>query len=298
MSERARAEAFGPFYREYLAGWPIRPEERDVNTRSGRTHLLVWGPAQAPPLVLLHGGGGAGAGWEFLAAALGAERRVYAPDMPGQYGLSVPHRPHETMADVMAWLDEVLAAIELSEVDLIGNSRGGAVAACYALHAPSRLLRLGLIAPALTLLPMPLSAYLRSVPWVLGISGAERFLRGLGPRSRAGPAPYEQRLQRVARWMTAARRRFGLRSASHARLLGDAELRSLSLPTLVAIGEHEVLCDARKALARASLIPQVRTALIEGAGHDLLWSQPERLAAVLTEFLAAGLRPSCGVRTP
>lgn len=286
MIERARAEAFCPFYREYIAGWPIRPEERDVTTRIGRTHLLVWGPAQAPPLVLLHGGGGAGAGWEFLAAALGAERRVYAPDMPGQYGLSVPHRPLKTMAEMTEWLDEVLTALELSGVELIGNSRGGAVAACYALQAPSRLLRLGLIAPALTLLPMPLSAYLRSVPWILGLCGAERFLRGLGPRSSAGHAPYEQRLQRVTRWMTAARRHFGLRSASHARLLSDAELRALSLPTLVAVGEHEVLYDARRALARAALIPRVRTALITGAGHDLLWSQPERLAAVLTEFLS------------
>lgn len=289
MKELARAEAFAPLYREYISGWPIRPVERDVTTRIGRTHSLVWGPADAPPLVLLHGGGGAGAGWEFLAKELGAERRVYALDMPGQYGLSVPHLPLTRMPDMVAWLDEVLTALDLSRVDLVGNSRGGAVAACYALHAPLRLRSLALIAPAMTLLPMPLSAYLRGLPWILGLSSAEPFLRGLGPRSNSGCAPYEQRLQRVTWWMTSGRRHFGLQSARYPRLFSDAELRSLSIPVLVALGEHEVLYDASAALARAALIPRVRTALIAGAGHDLLWSQPERLSAVLAEFLRKDL---------
>jgi pimeloyl-ACP methyl ester carboxylesterase len=281
----ARAEAFAPFYREHVSGWPVPVEERDIETRIGRTHLLVWGPAEAPPLVLLHGGGGAGAGWEFQAALLGTRRRVYAPDMPGQYGLSVPSRPLTEMADLLAWLDEVLGALRLSGVDLLGNSRGGAVAACYALHAPSRLRRLGLIAPSLTLRPLRLAAYLRSLPWMLGAIDAERFLRGLGPQDLAGHAPFEERLRRVTRWMTAGRRRFGLLGARHPRLLSDAELRSLSLPTLVVIGEHEVLYGAKEALARAALIPRVQTALIPGAGHDLLWSQPERIGAALTAFL-------------
>lgn len=283
-----KAESFAPFYREYVSGWPVRVEERDLDTPIGRTHLLTWGPADAPPLVLLHGGGGAGAGWEFQAAALGSQRRVYALDMPGQYGLSVPLRPLKTMADMLSWLDEVLAALQLSRVDLIGNSRGGAVAACYALHATSRLRSLGLIAPAMTLLPMRLSTYLRNLPWFLGTSPAKRFLRGLGPQYSSGQAPYEARLQRVTRWMEAGRRHFGLLGANYPRLLSDAELRSLSLPTLVVVGEHEVLYGVHQALVRAKLIPRVRTTLVEGAGHDLLWSQPERLSKVLTEFLRKG----------
>ena len=48
-----------------------------------------------------------------------------------------------------------------------------------------------------------------------------------------------------------------------------------------------LIYDPRKATSRAAaLIPKVQTALIPGAGHDVMWSQPERLNAAITAFLS------------
>ena len=63
-----------------------------------------------------------------------------------------------------------------------------------------------LIAPAMTLLPLRLSFFLRGVPMLFGTSGAERVLRGLGPRENRGREPYEERFRSV---ISPARREVG-----------------------------------------------------------------------------------------
>jgi hypothetical protein len=42
-------------YDAVLHGWPASYEQRDVDTDASATHVIVSGPASAPPLILLHG---------------------------------------------------------------------------------------------------------------------------------------------------------------------------------------------------------------------------------------------------
>lgn len=286
--EFAKAEAFVPFYRAELAQWPIQPEERVVDTKTERTHLLVWGPPDAPPLVVLSGAGGNALGWWLQAEAFATKNRVYALELPGNHGLSVATRPLKKTADIMRWLDECLDALELTRVDLLGMSWGGMVAAHYALHAPSRVSRLVLIAPGFTFLPLQMSVFWHSLPVALFRTRGsfDRFFRWLGRNENANHQPYEKNLQVVVRLAYAGWHHFGMPQTFVPKLL-DEELRAVSCPTMVVIGEHEVNYDARKALSRATaLIPYVQTALIPGAGHDIMWSQPERLNATITGFLS------------
>ncbi len=286
--ELARVAAYRSTYRAQLAEWPVQAEERILETKTGHMHLLVFGPASAPPLLMLHGGGGTSLGWIYQAAALSVAHRVYALDLPGHSGLSVTRTPLRTLAQVMAMIDEVLDALRISRLDLLGISLGGAYAGLYAIKTPARVQRLVMIAPAPLLVPLRFSFYLHNFPLLFGSLGVAGFLRWLGPKENAGQEPYEQRLKTMIRWAKAARRHFGLPNVAGFEwppILRDEQLRGLSVPTLIIIGEHEVVYDARKGLARAALIPKVRTALIAGAGHDVAWSQPERLNAAITEFL-------------
>lgn len=44
-------------YEQNLAHWPVPAEQLRVPTREGDTFVLVCGPEDAPPLLLLHGSG-------------------------------------------------------------------------------------------------------------------------------------------------------------------------------------------------------------------------------------------------
>ncbi len=283
----AKAEAFAPTYRAWLAEWSVKPEERVVDTQSGRTHLLVWGPADAPPLVVLHGAGSNALAWDLQAESFATNHRVYALDMPGHFGLSVSAKPMKKMADLTTWIGEVLDALQLSRVDLLGHSFGGQVALYYALHAPARCNRLVLMAPG-ALHPLRTAYVLRAMTTIFGTRWVnERLLRYLGGNVNDGHEPYETRLKRALDMSMIEIRHFGLLEMPWPKMLRDEELRALSIPTLLLIGEHEVIYDARNAIARATmLIPHIQTALLPGAGHLMNLSHEEQLHAAIAAFLS------------
>ena len=105
-----------------------------------------------PPLVLLHGLLGYSFSWRFTIPALSPYASVFAPDMMGA-GFSDPPPGHDHSLSATARLVQQFAGqLGLSSFDLLGTSRGGAVAmlaAAEALSVPSRpqVNRLVLVAP-------------------------------------------------------------------------------------------------------------------------------------------------------
>ncbi|MEU2927337.1 alpha/beta hydrolase [Streptomyces sp. NPDC007251] len=102
-----------------------------------------WGPAQAPPVVLLHCRGADGADWTHIAERLAAPphpRRVHAPDLRG-HGLS--NWPGDYRAEAMS--DDVhalLGALGVDSADVVGHSLGGVVAYLLAQRHPGAVRRL------------------------------------------------------------------------------------------------------------------------------------------------------------
>jgi pimeloyl-ACP methyl ester carboxylesterase len=96
------------------------------------------------PLVLLHGGLGAGAGFAAIMPALCADRRVITVDLQAHGGTADVDRPlrPETMADDIAALIEHLG---LPRADVMGYSLGGFVALRTAIQHPQRVRRLVLV---------------------------------------------------------------------------------------------------------------------------------------------------------
>ncbi|HEY6688149.1 MAG TPA: hypothetical protein VI094_18290 [Propionibacteriaceae bacterium] len=72
--------------------WPVPYESIDVTGRYGRTHVVVSRPLDAPALVLLHGDYLSLAMWSPNVPDLSRNHRVYAVDVMGQAGRSVPDR--------------------------------------------------------------------------------------------------------------------------------------------------------------------------------------------------------------
>ncbi len=67
----------------------------------------------------------------------------------------------------------------------------------------------------------------------------------------------------------------------------DDQLRQVCSPTLVLLGEREVIYNPKTALKRAlRLIPRVEGEIIPGAGHAVSIDQPEVVNRRILDFLA------------
>lgn len=148
--------AFLAAYDAAIKLWPVPYEEIEVPTRFGMTHVVTSGPKDAPPLVLLHGYFTTLTMWSPNVADFSREYRVYAIDVMGQPGKSIPD-PDEPIRDAAgfgAWLSATLDGLNLDRISLGGMSYGGWLALNLALTAPERIRKLVLLSPAASFQPL------------------------------------------------------------------------------------------------------------------------------------------------
>ena len=107
-----------------------------------RLHYVDWGNADAPPLLLVHGGRDHCRNWDWLAEALREEWHIIAPDLRGHgdsqwmiggsYGLS------EYVYDIA----QLLHQTKHQPITIIGHSLGGAISLQYAALYPEAVRKL------------------------------------------------------------------------------------------------------------------------------------------------------------
>ncbi len=266
-------------YERTLALWPVPFEARDVPTEFGSTHVIVSGPEGGQPLLLLPGMATTATMWFSNVADLSRDRRVFALDTLGDIGKSVPTTlPHGPQAWA-EWLVAVLDALEIARANVVGLSFGGWLTLTLGLHAPARVRRLVVLAPAGGLVPLRVQFFTTVFPaMLLPIRSLRRraVLWFAAEGSELAPAFVEQFVRAFEHG------RFKLAPT----IYSDEELRGLEMPTLLLIGEDEVVFDPEKALARAqALIPDLQTELIPGASHCLPMEQPAQVNARILAFL-------------
>jgi pimeloyl-ACP methyl ester carboxylesterase len=109
-----------------------------VDTDRLRVHALEAGPADGPPVVLVHGNLSTARFYEHLMPALGGTHHVIAPDMRC-FGDSEP-APLDATRGLADWSDDVDALLRALGVTapphLVGWSTGGAAIARYAMDRP------------------------------------------------------------------------------------------------------------------------------------------------------------------
>lgn len=103
------------------------------------------------PALLIHGSGpgvSAWANWRLVIPALSQSRRVLAPDM---LGFGYTERPEGVSYNLDTWVEHAIGfmdALKLEQVDLVGNSFGGALSLAIAVRYPKRVRRLVLMGSA------------------------------------------------------------------------------------------------------------------------------------------------------
>jgi 2-hydroxymuconate-semialdehyde hydrolase len=103
------------------------------------------------PVLLIHGSGpgvSAFVNWRLVMPELAKQSRVIAPDMVGFGFTERPAGYEYTMQNWVRQAIDLLDALGLKQVDLVGNSFGGALSLALTIHHPERVRRLVLMGAA------------------------------------------------------------------------------------------------------------------------------------------------------
>ena len=255
-----------------------------------------------PVLLLIHGITSSSEAWRQVIPALAERSTVIAPDLLGHGGSAKP-RGDYSLGAYASGLRDLLAALGHERATVVGHSMGGGIAMQLAYQFPERIERLALVSSGG--LGREVGLVLRAAT----LPGAELVLPLItrdGPRQALGAA--SQLLGKLG-LRTAADVRgtaLGLASLSEprarraflhtARSIIDSSGQRVSatdrlylaegMPTLIIWGERDPMIPAAHGIAAHAAIPHSRLELFQDAGHYPFDEDPERFAAVLSDFVA------------
>ena len=271
-------EDFLAEYDTLLTRWPSPMEDVDLTSEFGTTRLYVSGVADAPPVVLVHAYQATSAEWIELVRLLGGERRIYAVDVMGDAGHSVPaDRAIVTPDDLVAWIDTVLDGLGVEQPELVGHSYGAWIALIYGLQRPERVGKLTLLDPTMCFAPLLPGYVIRAIPTLLRPTPARRtsLIRWETRRTTIDPEWLE---------LTAAAADVeGPSRTVPTKIPSAATVATLKPPSLVIVaGASRVHHVKRVGSNAAKRIPAGRVETIAGASHyGLPRTHAEQIAALM-----------------
>jgi len=295
--------AYQAAYEAAMKSWPVPYEEMEIPSRFGMTHVVASGRRDAPPLVLLHGYWATLTMWTLNIADFSSEYRVYAIDVMGQPGRSIPDEPIRSAADYVAWLTATLDGLRLGRVSLVGMSYGAWLALNYAVATPARVQKLALLSPAASFLPIVRQFNLRGTLMLLLQRRAlvNWFMRWLSLNDDLADLDTRRVGANIVELMYLGLKHFRVPPETLRvipTVFSDRELRAMHVPTLLLIGDHEVIYEPAMALTRARrLIPDFEGDLVPRSSHDMCFRQHRLVDRRILDFLK-GTRTESEVHAP
>ncbi|MCZ4519698.1 alpha/beta fold hydrolase [Rhodococcus ruber] len=271
-------EKFYAAYDRVLREWPAHTQAIDVKTVHGSTRINACGPVDGPALVLLPGAGATSTVWFANVAALSQRYRVYAVDLMGDVGRSVPgEQSIDSVDELLNWVTAVLDELELPTAALCGHSYGAMIALAYALRNESRIDTLTLLDPNSCFGSMSPRYLLHALPTLL--------------------SPNETRQRAFVRWETDDAQldpdwldvlALGAAHAPTTKIIVPKRPKPAAFAnfgvatTVVLAGKGKVHNAARIESAVRTVLPAARTVILDGATHHTLPMLP---AAEVNEIL-------------
>ena len=245
------------------------------------------------PVLLIHGSGpgvSAYANWRLVMPELSKQRRVIAPDMVGFGFTERPAGYEYTMKNWVKQAIDLLDALGLKQVDLVGNSFGGALSLALTIHHPERVRRLVLMGAAGVSFPITPAldavwGYEPSFENMRRIMDVFAYDRGLVnddlARLRYEASAREGVQESYAQMFPAPRQRWVEALASP-----EEDIAKIDKETLIVHGRDDLVIPLQNSIRLSQLISRSQLHVYGRCGH---WTQIEhsaRFAQLVSNFLA------------
>lgn len=276
---------------------------RFVAANGVRTHYWESGNG-GPTVVALHGGGAGSsglAGMGPLLERLGDRARCIAPDSVGGFGLTDPYAPvpHGLLTRVRHTAD-VIDALCLPKVSLVGNSQGAWTAAQYAIHHPDRVEKLVLIssltiANSLNIPQRPTEALKALNDYDGTREGMRRILQALiiDPARITDKLIDERQAAAIRPGALDSFRAFGRASAALRQnplfalqmdMTRSLPLLAKTIPTIFIWGDSDTFALPETGRKIGEFVPEAKFHWVPGAGHQVQTDKPDETAKIIRDF--------------
>jgi pimeloyl-ACP methyl ester carboxylesterase len=252
-----------------VRSFSVRVHDYDVSLQSA---------GSGPPLLFLHGAGGAGM-WLDVHARLAERFTVFAPVQPGFAGTPLPNWVRAA-DDVALHTLDLVRTLGLDSPVLVGLSLGGWIATEMAVLRPRSIARLVLVAPigVKTEKPLPdlfIMEPFEAVPYLFADVTKAMALMPAAPTADSVVRMWEEQAA-VARLAWHRPYNPSLRRRLH----------MIECPTLLVWGSEDRFVDPAHGEMLVRDIAGARLEVIPEAGHALAIEKPEELAGRIIAFAA------------
>ena len=242
----------------------------------------VAGPADAPPLILLHGLGDTSRSWSLLLPELAKTNRVYALDLRGHGGTTAPACCY-ALADFGYDVISFMGAMKIESAVVAGHSLGSFIAQHLATTYPARVRALILLGSADTTLGNELVEWL----WAQTLTFNKAVTPAFVDEWQSNPTPVEPEFLANVKRETLAVPVQVWKSVARTLLTEESRrfLTEFKAPTLILWGEKDAafprVCQERL----QQLLPHATMKAYPVVGHNLHWEIPGRITADIAAFL-------------
>jgi 3-oxoadipate enol-lactonase len=267
------------------------PHRASLKTKDDRFGYDAAGDQGMPPLVFLHGIGGAARAWRGQLDFFEDRYRTIAWDMPG-YGGSAPLRA-VSIAALADALEDFLLRIGATKPILVGHSIGGMVVQQLLVKNP-RIARAVVLAQTSPAFGKPDGDWQKSfIGARLGPLDRGETLASLAPslvKELVGDDPDSSGME-LARDCMASVPEATYRATMLALMGFDLRgaLKAIGIPTLVLSGSKDNNAPAPMMAKMATYIPSSKYVELEGVGHLANLERPGAFNAALDDFLKVNM---------
>ncbi|WP_026106415.1 alpha/beta fold hydrolase [Clostridium saccharoperbutylacetonicum] len=247
-------------YDEFLQKSALAYEKFYVNTRYGKTFIIASGEKSNPPLILLHGSGMNSVMWLRDIKEYSKTYRVYAIDMLGEPGKSDENRSSLSGPCYAEWIKEVFENLSVERANIIGISLGAWLAIKFSVYYPEMVTKLVLLCPSGVGPQKKAFIFKALIHGILGEKGIDKLYYKVNGNQ---PIPEE-----MLKYQKLIGRHFNYRRES-IPIFSDDELKLLTMPTVLFVGEKDIMLHSDKTARRlSSLLPHAEINLLPEAGHS------------------------------